>query len=148
MAMLPLDYQIQKIQDSIKFADIDHDAGGIEDITHCTILYGLRREVHIDHIRACNIASPFAIRVSNLNIFENGKYDVLKLDADSPSLRLFNAELKSRLPYTNSYKDYAPHVTVAYLRKGTGAKYAEQYPGVDILLPVTDIIYYGTKVKI
>lgn len=60
--------------------------------------------------------------LGKLDLFRHRDQDVLKINVYSPDLDHDNAVLK-QLPNTNNFPVYNPHVTVAYLKPGTGEKY-------------------------
>ena len=66
------------------------------------------------------------MRLGKLSVFSNpgSPFDVLKVDVESPKLHRLNRSLRDGLEHQNDYPDYHPHLTVAYLKKGAGAKYA------------------------
>jgi len=102
----------------------DDGTYGIETHPHVTILYGLHEEVHEDLVcRICQaVDGPIEIELKDLSVFENEDYDVLKFDVESDVLRNLNKAFQG-LPHTTDYPDYSPHLTVAYLKKGTADKY-------------------------
>ncbi len=103
------------------------DASGVEDYgretePHVTVLYGLTK--HDPQLAQQVLANkgPVTVTLGKLSVFENPEYDVLKVDVKSPQLHKLNGEL-SKLPNENSFPDYQPHMTIAYLKKGEGKKY-------------------------
>jgi 2'-5' RNA ligase len=102
----------------------DDGTYGLETEPHVTVLYGLHKEVHEDLVcRMCQaFEGPVQAEVTGLSTFDNDDYDVLKLDVESDALRKLNKGFKG-LPYTTEYEDYNPHMTIAYLKKGTAEKY-------------------------
>ena len=118
---LPLDVAeiIRAASFDIQYADIlSH-----EDHPHITIKCGLH-SINAENIRALLRQAHHIITatIGQLSLFELPEYDVLKLDVDSADLHHLN-HLFSTLPHTDTFPDYHPHVTVAYLRSGTGHKY-------------------------
>lgn len=117
------------LQTKIQPEDL-HEYGLSKD-PHTTLLFGLKDE-EIDKSEVEKIISeinPFNITIHNLSVFENEEYDVLKFDATSPELNLFNKKLRE-LPHENDHPDYHAHCTVGYLKSGKGAYYVKnnQYP--------------------
>lgn len=103
---------------------------GRETDPHVTALYGLH-DAEPDTARKIVAGhSPIKGRLGFVSIFRNDDADVAKLDVHSPGLHALNAGLKS-LPNSNSHPDYKPHVTLAYLKPGHGAKFAgKAIPGL------------------
>ena len=131
---LMLDFNIKswdKITDKIKNEDVyDKPGYGIEKRPHVTALYGF----------ICNKTSPeevseltkklfnnkLKIKVNGMSLFKNKDFDVLKFDIISPDLQKLNKALTEKFPYKNDHPDYIPHMTIAYLKPGTGEKYAKK----------------------
>jgi hypothetical protein len=62
---------------------------------------------------------PKRVKLLTLN---SGNYDVLKVSVRSLGLENLN-RLVGLLPNEDSHRVYSPHMTIAYLKPGTGAKY-------------------------
>ena len=126
--MLYLDFpQMEEIHNSISKEDVYVDeqdpSYGLEKEPHVTLLYGLHKGIGFpDIIRKLKSISFQPPVLGSLSLFENEKYDVLKFDVSGEFLNEANQALRS-FPHTNSYSDYKPHMTVAYLKPGTGKKY-------------------------
>jgi len=101
---------------------------GIETDPHITILYGIHKDVDDYSVKELfkNLGkSNFDIKINGIDCFFNKDYDVLKFNIDSKKLHELNRLAKS-LPNTNEYPEYKPHMTIAYLKKGTGQKYINE----------------------
>jgi hypothetical protein len=62
------------------------------------------------------------MKLGKLDLFRHRDQDVLKVNVHSPDLEHVNNVVK-KLPNSFSFPNYNPHVTVAYLKPGTGEKY-------------------------
>lgn len=93
---------------------------------HVTVLYGLHTknpaEVH-QAVKSSNPPPSAEVEVGKLGVFRTSKFDVLKFDVKSPDLERLHHQVK-KLPNSFSFGSYEPHVTVAYLKRGTADKYA------------------------
>ena len=136
-----------ELQAKIDTADVYNDptdsSYGLEKEPHVTLLYGL----HSDEIKdadvfdICMKQHIFLLALMNVSIFpSNGKYEVLKFDVGNPYLANINAELR-KLPNTNSFPEYHPHSTIAYLLPGKSQKYIDMFKGIQINVKVTSIVY-------
>lgn len=100
---------------------------GKETEPHTTILYGLHDdEISLDDIKKfLPPIEDIEISVNGLSHFdvEHKDYDVVKLDLDSQILHEINGDMREKLPYTNNFPDYNPHMTLCYVKKGEGQKY-------------------------
>ncbi len=143
--------QIFKIHSAIKEEDIYQDeedpSFGLESEPHCTLLFGLHPEVTTEDITKVIDGHDLdqIFLAHNISIFDNPKYDVLKFDIEEKvkfqnSLNRINKQLRS-FPHTNDYPDYHPHMTVAYLKKGTGKKYVGAFEGTQFDLNPSYAVY-------
>ena len=133
-AMLYFDFpaQVIKVQDAIDPSDLyqadDNGGYGVETEPHCTLLYGLHDSVTVDEVKSIISKYQFSdLKATGPSLFENEKFDVLKYDIGYPTrggafLHKCNKELNT-LPNTQTYPDYHPHATLAYLKPGLGKKY-------------------------
>jgi len=109
----------------------DKPGFGIEKEPHVTILYGFHEEVEVEDVK--NVVKkvakgPITVEVEGVDIFENEgmPYDVVKFNIHSKELERLNNWAK-KLPHTSSFPKYEPHMTIAYVKKGEGAKYKKQF---------------------
>lgn len=98
---------------------------GIQKNPHVTILYGLHDNVTEEMVKSVldNYHGEIDIEIDGIGVFEKADFDVVKFNVnpDGALQHLFN-EL-SKLPNSNEYPDYKPHITIAYVKKGYGRKY-------------------------
>jgi hypothetical protein len=102
---------------------------GFEKEPHVTILYGLHdEEIDRDHIYdEIERLRPITVKINNISIFENEEYDVVKFDVPlTKELRAYRKYFKMLFPNTQTFKDYHPHITIAYVKKGEGKKYVQK----------------------
>ena len=132
------------------YIDENDDSFGVETKHHVTLLYGLLEGVTDDEVfDICMKHEIGEIELKNISIFESEKYDVLKLDAYNKELHDINREL-SALPHENTYPDYHPHCTIAYLKKDVAEKYIEKFKDNEYTVEASSVIYSkinGDEVK-
>jgi 2'-5' RNA ligase len=100
---------------------------GTSEGPHVTVKYGLHDNDPSKVKELLADEKPITVRMGKTSIFENGESgngDVVKVDVDSPELRALNKKISDALDHTDTHPDYNPHVTVAYVKPGKGAKYA------------------------
>lgn len=123
---------IQELQNKIPIEELyteeDNDNFGIENETHVTLVPCLDKHLCCDELKQyLKPLSKYLIILANISKFENDKYDVLKCDVGSEPLMATNSEICSKFPTFSEFKDYHPHMTIAYLKKGMADKYLKNY---------------------
>ena len=116
-----------KLEKEINKEDIyDKEGLGFESEPHTTVLYGFHNDVDVDDIKdEMKGQKPIKIKLKKLGVFENKDYDVLKFDIESDDLVKLNKKMVE-FPHTTDFPKYHPHMTVSYLKKGTGKKYIDK----------------------
>lgn len=128
MIDLPLnkwDKIVQTISPEDVYTESDNDSYGIQKNPHLTLLYGLHDNVTLEDVKSVFdlLQEGINIEIDGIGIFENKDYDVVKFNVKpSSTLQSLHNEL-SKLPNSNEYPDYKPHITICYVKKGTGKKY-------------------------
>lgn len=88
---------------------------GREDEPHVTVKYGLHTDDPKEVEAVLGNEPPVKIQLGGMSAFHNEKYVVLKLDVRSSDLHHLNSIVSNELECTDSFPDYHPHVTIAYL---------------------------------
>lgn len=153
MALPPIDYGYKMVNLAKRLIPVknlytdpnDPSYGHTDQDFHCTLKYGFSPDLmKVDVAKILKGMSPFLIKLKALNLFENDKYDVVKFEVEKcPVL----TELRSRCdgyPNSDSYPDYKPHMTLAYVKKGTFPHIREN---LNIALPITRFKYSGPNGK-
>lgn len=140
-----------KIDDKDLYDNTENEYG-LEISQHITILYGLKdKEIDEDEIvKLFSMIDGPTVSTSQISLFKNDKFDVVKWDIDSEALAILNKMVKSMFPYKSDFPDYHAHATVCYTLPRTGKKYMEKFKK-----PLTNKIDYwvysmsnGKKIKI
>ena len=103
------------IPDEDIFDDEDGEKGR-EDTPHITIKYGIHTS---DAKEIRDLLDGQMVQRATLGpvtCFHNDEYVVLKIDVNSEDLHALNALVSDGLECTDSFPEYHPHVTIAYLR--------------------------------
>lgn len=131
-AFLMIDYDtpdiIKELQEKLPEDEIytDYDDYGIERDTHVTVVPCLDNDVDVEELKKLlEPLSKYKLMLNNVSIFNCEDYDVLKCDASSFILTDTNKKITDKYETHTQYKDYHPHVTIAYLKKGLADKYAK-----------------------
>ena len=151
--MLYFDFpDMKSLHKKIDVNDIHNPDGsfGLETEPHTTLLFGLHPEVTDDHIKEVLSKHRFgSCQIRNASLFENTEYDVLKFDVSGEGLHECNSDLK-KYPHTTSFPIYHPHMTIGYLKSGTGKKHTELFKNMMFSLTPQYAVYSkpdGTKTK-
>jgi hypothetical protein len=131
-ACIMLDYEqpefINEIQKKIPKEDLylgetendrKEDMFGIEKESHITICYGLKNNVEFDSIKKCLFPiNEYKTILVNISVFENDKFDVLKVDARCPKAAESNNLINDNFKVHSDFEGFHPHMTIAYMKKG------------------------------
>lgn len=99
---------------------------GLDYEPHVTILYGFHQEkFDIKKLNDLINYKKYCIKIVGIDFFENDEYDVLIFKVESDDLYQLNKICIKNFEYTNEYKDYKPHMTICYLKKGLAKKYID-----------------------
>ena len=106
------------------------DSYGLEDNPHVTVLYGIHEDeidpepIH-DVIR--DKMGQITVTIDEIGTFENDEYDVVKYNVPvTPELKEYRRIIEDTFPNTQTFPEYNPHVTLAYVKPGCGKKYAKK----------------------
>lgn len=93
---------------------------------HVTVLYGLHDDATAEVVALLSaVARRPRFRVVDLSIFTNPGCDVVKFGVTSRELVELNRRLK-KFAHTDPHDAFRPHLTLAFVRKGTGGRYAQK----------------------
>lgn len=144
--------------DVIQLAQLIHSddlAGdGVELNPHITVKYGL----HTDDPELVRSAvmpfSPVAVTFGKCSVFPANEatiqrggaaHDVVKIEIESKSLHKLNATISESLACTDTYPNYKPHCTIAYVKPGLGEHYAAKLNALEGKAIVFDRLVFSDK---
>jgi thioredoxin reductase/pterin-4a-carbinolamine dehydratase/2'-5' RNA ligase len=139
---LPSDWarDVEAIAAGIDPDDLSPDESQ-DDAPHITVKYGLHT-LDPDEVRAVVSGfGPVTLWLGDLNIFETDEYDVLYVEVESDDLVALNERIANALEVTDTYPDYVPHATVAYLKKGRGAGYVQEDLFSDDPIEINELVF-------
>lgn len=130
--------QVALLQSRISKDDLKPE--GMEDRPHVTVRYGLLDDSPAAVQAMCAGRGVVRALVGEVDYFPNDGHDVLILRVESDDLVTLNAEL-GELPNVQTYPDYQPHVTLAYLKPGCGEKYARELAAEPVEVEFDQLVF-------
>lgn len=110
----------EHVPDDVLHQPPDDDTLGRETEMHVTVLYGIDSPTVPDRLREIAASTkPFKVMLGKVSLFRNDDYDVVKVEVESEELRTLRARIEADIPNKQTFPDYNPHATVAYVKKGT-----------------------------
>jgi 2'-5' RNA ligase len=104
--------------------DADLAEDGREDKPHITVKYGLHGWDAKFAEQALAGEKPARVTFGKVSLFEtNPDFDVIKVEVKSDDLHRLNKKVSESQPVTDTHPTYRPHATIAYVKKGKGARY-------------------------
>ena len=127
---LPSQYHAAFQRAAASIPDAELAADGREAEPHITVKYGLHAGEPSGTVAALSGEGPITAKIGKVSIFKGDDADVVKLDVNSPDLHRLNKKIATQ-PHTDTYPIYQPHITLAYVKPGEGAKYVgRSVPGL------------------
>lgn len=118
---------------------------GRDDEAHVTIRYGFTADLTKEEINEIiKDVKSFTIKLKSISIFKasgDKKYDVVKFDVESDILTKLNKK-SGKYPNEQSFPNYHPHVTIAYVKKGS---FKNETKDISIEVTVDKIVYSPMK---
>ena len=108
---------------------------GLEQNPHVTVLYGFDDDkLDIKKLQKdCKqkLKNSGKISISKVSLFEGGQkpYDVVKFQISGQRMPQLHDYFKQNYENQQTYPQYKPHMTIAYVKTGQGAKYIKQFTG-------------------
>lgn len=107
---------------------LPEDIQELETQPHITVRFGLHTKDPTEVEKITKGFGLIKVNYDELHVFRNDDSDILVALVDSPHLHDLNSRL-SALPNTVTHPVYTPHMTLAYLKPGTGDKYLKELKG-------------------
>ena len=138
-------WSAQNILDGVLYHDPKDDTKGRETETHITVKWGIElAEPDARLKKLVALTKAFPVKLGKVSLFQQEAYDVVKIDVESPWLRAMNARVRAAVPNKETHPAYHPHMTLAYVQKGT----CDQLVGQD-LFAVSEVspVFYVYDVR-
>lgn len=119
------------------------DGFGVEDNPHVTLLFGFhddKPDIAERLEKKLPTNGAIKLNVVGVSFFETPEYDVVKFDVESSGLNQLHEWCKDNFDYTSAHKVYHPHITIAYVKKGTGQNYKRKM-SKPFEFEINDLIY-------
>lgn len=120
-------------------------AGGLEDDSHVTILYGLHTDDYKDLEPILKKQKQFEISFGKIGKFTGPDYDVLKIEVEGKELRSLNKKLRNNFEYTTDYPDYNPHCTLAYVKKNSCDNFLNSEVFSKHIINIKELVFSSSK---
>lgn len=125
---------------------------GLQKNPHLTLLYPIQKNLRYDKVKrvldreVTPRKKPISLHINSIELFEANDYDILVFRVDDNNyLSKLHTALKDSIPNYNKHKDFKLHITIGYLKKGTGSKYCGEY---DLTIDnITEITYNAKSSK-
>jgi len=99
---------------------------GLENETHVTIAACLDNDVDLSELKKHLKSIDFyKLMITDVSVFKNKDFDVLKCSVSCDELFETNKEISNNFKLHTEFKTYHPHITIAYMKKGTAEKYMQ-----------------------
>lgn len=110
-----MDWGVQNIPDENLY--VEPNDYGREDDIHCTVFYGIHEVVPKKTFQILKKVQPFTIRLGRIDKFQSEYYDVLMIRiTHCKYLNKIHYTLEDNLENSNTYPEYQPHCTIAYVQ--------------------------------
>lgn len=103
--------------------DVDFE---FDKYVHITVAFGININTDINLIKEIIKNKPSYFQLTELSLFENDNFDIIKFDVMSSDLRILNHIIKSKMEVKSTFYNYHPYLTVAYVPKGMGRELIER----------------------
>ena len=111
------------ISDDVVFTDPEDPSLGREDHVHTTVNYGLEPDLTLDDIKEEVELGDLKVSLGKIGKFpsdDKKHYDVIKIDVESEDLQRLHKQIEDKIGAPgNTYPEYKPHVTIAYVEPGS-----------------------------
>ena len=105
-----------------KIATKNLSKDGRENEPHVTVIYGFHEDVNLGElIKDISAKGPLDLTLGKISRFENGEFDVIKVDAFSKDIKRLHNKLSKDYgkKITTKFPEWHGHLTLAYVKPGS-----------------------------
>jgi 2'-5' RNA ligase len=138
---LAVSRSVLALRDRIKPDDLSEDDW--DNTPHITLVHGLHNDSPDELASLLASCCPVPVELGPISVFdgEDNPADVVKIEVHGPALHALRRTLASRLPHSETHPSYSPHVTLGYVKKGLGHKYAGEHPLMGKQVMLDDLVF-------
>lgn len=123
------DFHLAGIDEDDIYLKPSDDSYGLEENPHITIVYGIHED-EVDPQRMADLIEhhmkPITMTIKEIGVFEGDEYDVVKYNIPLTGKLQKLRDTFMQIPNTQTFPGYNPHMTIAYVKPGTGKKYVRE----------------------
>lgn len=132
----PLDALV-KLAKSIPTEELHEGERSSRDDMHITVKYGLHTSNSDEVAKIVRGFGPVTVKLGKTSIFpanEKKSYDVVKVAVSGSDIHRLNKLISASTECTDTWPDFKPHLTIAYVMPGFGKKYAglDTFEGMEL----------------
>jgi predicted GNAT family acetyltransferase len=124
-----VDFHLAGIEEDDVYLKPYDESYGLEENPHVTIVYGIHEE-EVDPQRMSDLIEyymkPVTVTIKEVGVFPGKEYDVVKYDVPVTGQIQGYRDIFMKIPNTQNFPDFHPHMTIAYVKPGMGAKYKRE----------------------
>lgn len=133
---------LKNIKEEDLYYDSEESGYGREDDMHCTVVFGIHDKTSKTVRKILKEVAPFTIKLGKINAFTTpDKFDVVKVEVVGSELHKLHHQICDNIEVTDSYPEYRPHATIAYVKKGKSKKYIGSNVFKDISMKVDKVVF-------
>ena len=127
------------IPDKVIFNSRDGEMGR-EDNPHITVKYGIHTTELKDIVSLLDDQPPIRVGLGKITSFLTDEAIVLKIGVYGEELMALNEKICKSLDCTDTYPEYRPHITIAYLQKSERSPryferfFSDKFDGIEVVL--------------
>lgn len=132
----PLDALV-KLAKSIPTEELHEGERSSRDDMHITVKYGLHTNNADEVAKIVRGFGPVTVKLGKTSIFpanEKKSYDVVKVAVTGSDIHRLNKLISASTECTDTWPDFKPHLTIAYVMPGFGRKYSglDTFEGMEL----------------